>query len=73
LGTISLALAISNFGFGIDGFGLDLSVSMLSFVVVWASSPFFLASSPILAFGLAMVGLPSFLASWTKVDVKTSP
>jgi hypothetical protein len=34
---------------------LDTCVNML-----------FLASSPILAFGLAMMGLPFFLASWTK-------
>ena len=33
----------------------------------------FLALSPILALGLAIMGLPSFLASWTTVDVTSSP
>jgi hypothetical protein len=35
--------------------------------MVWDSSPFFLALSLILALGLAMMGWPFFLASWSKL------
>ena len=83
-GGLGISLRLFFFGFGIDGFGLLLNNSCTlvfpCFHLLWVGLHLLcLALSPILALGLAMMGLPFFLASWKKeptllcVDVTSSP